>query len=112
MLAFRRIGLSEHAGWGLRDVFRNWQQLGNVPPRITNDKRRKTFELVLKKEPLLSSPQRALQRRLGLTLLDEEARTLALVHREHDVALWQIKAVTGLSLRRRSPSPTCSSART
>src|SRR5262249_17885082 len=22
--AFRRIGLSEHAGWGLRDVFRNW----------------------------------------------------------------------------------------
>ena len=33
--AFRRIGLSENAGWGLRDIFRNWQQLGNVPPRIT-----------------------------------------------------------------------------
>ena len=55
--AFRRIGLSENAGWGLRDIFRNWQQLGNVPPRITNDKGRKCFELVLRKEGLLSERQ-------------------------------------------------------
>ena len=32
--SFRRIGLSENAGWGLRDVFRNWQQLGHVPPAL------------------------------------------------------------------------------
>ena len=37
---FRHVGLGENAGWGLRDVFRNGQQLGNIPPRIDNDKRR------------------------------------------------------------------------
>ena len=39
--AFRRIGLSENAGWGLRDVCRNWQEIGCVPPRIRNSRRRK-----------------------------------------------------------------------
>lgn len=97
VLAFRRIGLSEHAGWGLRDVFRNWQQLGYVPPRILSDRRRKSFELVLTKETLLSDSQIAWQRGLGVGLMDEEARALALACREPAIALWQIKAVTGLS---------------
>ena len=97
VLAFRRIGLSEHAGWGLRDVFRNWQQLGNVPPRITNDRRRRSFELTLKKEALLSEGQLAFQRGLGIRLMEEEARTFAFACREQDVRLWQIKAITGLS---------------
>ena len=97
VLAFRRIGLSEHAGWGLRDVFRNWQQLGNVPPRITNDKRRKSFELALKKEALVSERQLLLQGQLGVHLTDEQARVFALACREHTVTLWQIKAVTGRS---------------
>ena len=48
--AFRRIGLSENAGWGLRDVFRNWQELGTrSASHISNDKGRKCFELSLKK---------------------------------------------------------------
>ena len=97
VLAFRRIGLSEHAGWGLRDVFRNWQQLGYVPPRIVSDRRRKSFELVLTKEELLSDAQLAWQRDLGIGLMDEEARAFALACREPDIGLWQIKAVTGLS---------------
>lgn len=45
--AFRRIGLSEHAGWGLKDVFENWRQLGNDDPVILNDKTRKTFTITL-----------------------------------------------------------------
>ena len=97
VLAFRRIGLSEHAGWGLRDVFRNWQQLGYVPLGIVNDRRRKSFELVLTKEALLTDSQLAWQRNLGIGLMDEEARAFALACREPDVGLWQIKAVTGLS---------------
>ena len=97
VLAFRRIGLSEHAGWGLRDVFRNWQQLGNVPPWITNDKRRKSFELVLKKEALLSEEQLLLQAQLGVRLTEDQARTFAFACHRHDVTLSQIKAVTGLS---------------
>ena len=34
--AFRRIGLSEQAGTGVRSIFHNWQGLGNVPPEIRN----------------------------------------------------------------------------
>ena len=97
VLAFRRIGLSEHAGWGLPDVFWNWQQLGHVPPLVSSDRRRKSFELILKKEAVLSDRQIVLQRSLGLGLMDEEARTFALACREQHVRLWQIKAVTGLS---------------
>jgi len=94
--AFRRIGLSENAGWGLRDVSRNWQQLGHVPPRIHNDKSRKSFELVLVKEELLSEQQILFAASLGVHLSDEQARAFAFVCRERDVTLSQLKAVTGL----------------
>ena len=95
--AFRRIGLSENAGWGLRDVFRNWQQLGNIPPRITNDKGRKSFELVLLKEEMISEQQILFQASLGVRLTDEQARAFAFVCREREMTLSQIKVVTGLS---------------
>ena len=94
--AFRRIGLSENAGWGLRDVFRSWQQLGNVPPRMTNDKSRKRFELVLLKEELLSGEQILFQTNLGVHLTDEQARAFAFIRREGEATLAQLKAVTGL----------------
>ena len=80
--AFRRIGLSENAGWGLRDVFRNWQRLGYVPPDIRNDKSRKAFGLVLNREELLSERQILFQARLGVRLTDEQARVFALACRE------------------------------
>ena len=95
--AFRRIGLSENAGWGLRDVFRNWQELGNVPPRIANDKGRKCFELVLLKEELLSERQRLFQAQLGVRLTDEQARTFAFICRDGRATLSQLKAITELS---------------
>ncbi len=95
--AFRRIGLSENAGWGLRDIFQNWQQLGNVPPRITNDKGRKCFELVLLKEELLSERQRLFQAQLGVRLTDEQARAFAFICRDGKATLTQLRAVTGLS---------------
>lgn len=95
--AFRRIGLSENAGWGLRDVYKNWQQLGNVPPRISNDKGRKSFELVLKKEELLSDQQILFQASLGVHLSDEQARAFAVACREKEVTLSELKAMTGLA---------------
>lgn len=95
--AFRRIGLSENAGWGLRDVFRNWQQLGYVPPDIKNDKSRKAFELVLNREELLSERQILFQANLGVHLTDEQARVFALACKEKEVTLSQIKAVTDLA---------------
>ena len=36
--AFRRIGLSEQAGTGIRAIARNWRELGRAAPRIQNDK--------------------------------------------------------------------------
>lgn len=52
--AFRRIGLSEQAGTGMRAIYRNWQSLGHVPPVIENDKARKAFELRLLRQELRS----------------------------------------------------------
>ena len=52
--AFRRIGLSEEAGTGMRAIFHNWRRLGRVPPIIDNDRTRKAFQLTLLKEELLS----------------------------------------------------------
>ena len=97
VFAFRHIGLGENAGWGLRDVFRNWQQLGNVPPRIGNDKRGKSFELVLENEKLMSESQQAFQQGLGVTLTEEQARVFALASREDQVTLSQMELVAGVS---------------
>lgn len=97
VFAFRHIGLGENAGWGLRDVFRNWQQLGHVPPRIGNDRRHKSFELVLASERLMSESQRAFQRGLGTSLTDEQTRTFALACLEDEITASQIELVAGVS---------------
>ena len=95
--AFRRIGLSENAGWGLRDVFRNWQQLGYVPPEIMNNKGRKTFQISLRKEELLSERQILFQATLGVQLNDIQARAFAVASREDEVTIPQLKAVLALT---------------
>ena len=94
--AFRRIGLSENAGWGLRDVFGNWRALGRVPPRVTNDKRRKQFELALGIEPM-TDRQQMFEKRLGVGLTDAEARALAMAWRADEVSVSQIRAAAGLT---------------
>jgi ATP-dependent DNA helicase RecG len=48
--AFRRIGLSDQAGTGMRSIFGNWRQMGFVPPRIVNDKAEKTFQIMLSRK--------------------------------------------------------------
>jgi len=95
--AFRRIGLSENAGWGLRDVFTNWQQLGNVPPVIKNDKANKAFQLVLPKELLLSEEQIMFQAQLGVHLAPDAARLFAYMCREKEITVDDAKAVLAQS---------------
>jgi len=75
--AFRRIGLSDQAGTGVRSIFNNWQRLGNVPPVLRNSKEDKTFELVLLKEELLSEEQLLFQAHLGVHLSDVQAQLFA-----------------------------------
>ena len=52
--AFRRLGLCEQAGTGIRMVLNQWQALGHLEPEYDNDRSRKTFEirLPLAKEPV------------------------------------------------------------
>ncbi|HIE54097.1 MAG TPA: transcriptional regulator, partial [Chromatiaceae bacterium] len=52
--AFRRIGLSDQAGTGIRAILRNWHELGRRPPEINNDKAGKSFELILRQESLIT----------------------------------------------------------
>ena len=95
VLAFRRIGLSENAGWGLRDVFRSWRELGHVPPIIVNDKGRKSFEVVLMQEELLSADQLAFHRSLGLRLTEEQAKAFAFLCRAKTATTQQVRMVVG-----------------
>ena len=92
--AFRRIGLSEQAGTGVRAIFRGWQRLGYVPPVINNDKARKTFELLLLREQLFSEEQQLLQAQLGVKLSETEARLFAFACRQGGASLTDAKAVT------------------
>jgi ATP-dependent DNA helicase RecG len=45
--AFRRLGLCEQAGTGLRMVVHQWQELGHPEPEYKNDRSHKTFEIRL-----------------------------------------------------------------
>jgi ATP-dependent DNA helicase RecG len=56
--AFRRIGLSDQAGTGIRAIMRNWHELGRRTPEIDNDKAGKSFQLILCQEPLVAQPVR------------------------------------------------------
>ena len=94
--AFRRLGLSEQAGTGIRTIFRNWQDLGHIPPVINNDRAEKAFEVRFLREALLSDEQRRFQTHLGLRLTEVEARIFAFACRERRVSLVDAKAVTGL----------------
>jgi ATP-dependent DNA helicase RecG len=95
--AFRRIGLSDQAGTGVRSIFSAWLNLGNVPPLLHNNKGDKTFELVLVKEELLTEEQRLFQAELGVHLAEPQARLFAYACRKGTLDITDAKAVTGLS---------------
>ena len=95
--AFRRIGLSEQAGTGIRAIFGNWQRLGRMPPVIDNDRARKAFQLTLLNEELLSEDQLRFQASLGIHLDEAGARAFAFVCREGQLSPRDARAVTGLS---------------
>ena len=95
--AFRRIGLSEQAGTGIRAIFGMWRRLGLVPPIIRNDRTQKAFELTLLKEELLSEEQLLFQAGLGVHLDDAESRAFAFACRHGRLRPGDVRAVTGLS---------------
>ena len=95
--AFRRIGLSEQAGTGMRAIFGSWRRLGRVPPIIDNDRSRKAFQLTLLKEELLSKEQLLFQAALGVHLDDAEAKAFAFACLHGRLGSRDVRAVAGLS---------------
>jgi len=95
--AFRRIGLSDQAGTGIRAIFRNWSQLGNVPPQITNQKAEKAFELDLLKELLLSENQKRFQKEIGVHLNGVEADAFAFACHKERITVTDVRTIDGLS---------------
>lgn len=93
--AFRRVGLSDQAGTGVRSIVGNWRQLGFVPPLINNDKAGKTFEIVLPRDPLLTEEQRIFQAQLGVRLTEAQAAVFAFVRRTGYIGITDSKAILG-----------------
>ena len=98
--AFRRIGLSDQAGTGIRSIFQSWGELGNVPPIVNNDKSEKTFELILNREKLLSEEQVLFQTSIGVHLSEMHARVFAYACQTGKISLVDIKAVTNETSRK------------
>lgn len=92
--AFRRIGMSDQAGSGICAIFRNWRGLGHVPPEIRNDKSRKSFEIVLLKQPLITEKQKTFLQTVGVRLTADEADVFAFVAEKGSVGLTDIRALT------------------
>lgn len=74
MQTFLRIGLSDRAGSGLKDIYKNWQLLDWPRPEIINDKGRKTFQITLGKKPIISELQRQCHQRIGVKLSNTQAQ--------------------------------------
>ena len=97
--ALRDIGFSEQSGWGLREVYRNWSDLGRVPPLLDNDKAQKCFELILQKKALMSEEQLLLQAQIGINLQPKEAEAFASLCSSEDMVIShsELRAALGLN---------------
>jgi ATP-dependent DNA helicase RecG len=97
--AFRRIGLSDQAGTGIRAILRNWHELGRRPPEITNDKAGKSFELSLRHEPQVTEAMSRFQASLGVHLSPEQADVLALAADQESFSVVDAGMSTGANLK-------------
>jgi ATP-dependent DNA helicase RecG len=77
MTAFRRIGLSDQAGTGVRSIYKNWRSLQYFPPVINNNKVNKTFMLTLVREHLPLEWARQVEVCVGVQLTNFQADLLA-----------------------------------
>ena len=97
--AFRRIGLSDQAGTGIRAILRNWNELGWRPPEFVNDKASKSFQLSLRLEPLVTEAMERLKAGLGVRLSPEQSAVLALIARQAQITVVDAGMVTGANLK-------------
>jgi len=95
--AFRRIGVGERAGTGIRAIFQDSRRLGRVPPVIENDVAAYEFSLALLADELLSERQILFQASLGVRLTDDQTAALALLSRSASVSITEASAALARS---------------
>ena len=95
--AFRRIGLSDQAGTGIRTIVRNWRELGRVAPQIRNNKGDKSFELVLQQRALITPTIKRIQQQLGVNLDPAQAAILAQAALEPTVQVADAAMIAGVN---------------
>jgi len=95
--AFRRIGIGERAGTGLRAIYRDWTRRGRVPPELDNDVAGYEFRLRLLNEPLLSERQLLFHASLGVELTGDQAEALALLCRTSSMTVTELSVALGKS---------------
>ncbi len=93
--AFRRIGIGERAGTGLRAIYRDRHRLRRVPPEIENDAAGYQFRLTLRDEALVSERQLLFQASLGVDLRAEQVEALAFLCRVHSVSATELSLAIG-----------------
>ncbi len=96
--AFRRIGLSDQAGTGIRAIVRNWRDLGRVAPQIRNDKGGKSFELILQQRALITPTMQRFQQQLGVNLDPVQAAILAQAAVEATIQVADAAMIAGVNL--------------
>jgi len=86
MQSFHRIGLSERAGSGIKEIYRSWLHLDRPEPIVNSCRRQKTFELTLGKKTQVSALQNAIRDKVGASLTDLQARVfVAVLHQAKSV---------------------------
>jgi ATP-dependent DNA helicase RecG len=90
---FRRVGLSDQAGTGIRTICKNWHSLGHQPPILKNEKANKAFELILTKLPLITEKQKLFQAQIGVKLNALEADVFAHICEHGQISIVELKSI-------------------
>ena len=95
LATFRRIGLSDQGGTGLRAIYGNLRRLSYPLPDLNWDRPSNRFALTIAKEALVSPEQALFQAQLGVHLTDDQARIFAALCRQGVLLLNEARALLG-----------------
>ena len=98
--AFRRLGLCEQAGTGIRMIFNQWQALGHPEPVYENDRSRKAFEMRLPLGQDQVTGEVQVQEAQVVTKSAPSRHQVEILHKcQKDSALLDLMAIAGRSDR-------------
>lgn len=96
-VGFRRLGLSEQVGFGITKIYRDWRNLGYMPPEITIDKHRRRFNLWFPRVALIGEEQQHKIDNIGIDITNAESTVYAFVLQKGSADLADIMGLTNRS---------------